>query len=240
MTPLHVRAHQDDVAPFVLLPGDPDRAAHIAERFFDDPRPINRYRQLLGFTGRYRGMPVTVQTTGMGCPSLAIVVEELVTLGARTLVRVGTCGSVGADVAPGDLVIAMASVPRDGTTAAYLQGRPYAPTADFAVTRALVEAAERSGRRHHAGLILTEDAFYATTPQDVPELAAEGVLAVEMEASALFTLGKLRGVRAGCALVASNAIGDEAFIAPETLAASVDAMVETALEAGLQLAGGAS
>lgn len=238
MAPLHVRAHQDDIAPLVLLPGDPDRAAHIAERFFEDARPINRYRQLLGFTGRYRGLPVTVQTTGMGCPSLAIVVEELITLGARTLVRVGTCGSVGADVRPGDLIVAMASVPRDGTTAMYLGGRPYAPTADFAVTRALVESAERLGRRYHAGLIQTEDAFYATTPEDVPILAAEGVLAVEMEASALFTLGKLRGVRAGCALVASNAIGDDAFLDPQVMAASVDAMVETVLEAALTLPDG--
>ncbi len=237
MTPLHVRAHQDDVAPFVLLPGDPDRARRIAERFFDAPRPITSYRQLLGFTGTYQGMPVTVQTTGMGCPSLAIVVEELIQLGARTLVRVGTCGAVASGIAAGDLVVAVSAVPRDGTSAMYLGGEPYAPTADFAVTRALVEAAERAGRSVRAGLIQTEDAFYATTPDDVPELAARGVLAVEMESSALFTLGALRGVRTGTALVASNAIGDEQFVDPEVLARAVDDMVATALEAGLALHG---
>lgn len=235
MTPLHVRARQDDVAPFVLLPGDPDRARHIAERFFDDARPINDYRQLLGFSGRYKGMPVTVQTTGMGCPSLAIVVEELIRLGARTLVRVGTCGAIAGDIAPGDLVVAVSSIPRDGTTAMYLHGQPYAPTADFTVTRALVEAAEAAGRHPFVGMIQTEDAFYATAPDDVPVLAAKGVLAVEMEASALFTLGALRGVRTGCALVASNAIGDPSFVAPDVLGRAVDAMVETALEAGLAL-----
>ncbi len=235
MTPLHVRAHQDDVAPFVLLPGDPDRARRIAERFFDDARPINTYRQLLGFSGHYKGMPVTVQTTGMGCPSLAIVVEELIQLGARTLVRVGTCGTVASGLAPGDLVVAVSSIPRDGTTATYLHGEPYAPTADFVVTRALVEAAEASGRRPAVGLIQTEDAFYATAPEDVPALATKGVLAVEMEASALFTLGALRGVRTGCALVASNAIGDPRFVDPEVLNQAVDGMVETALEAGLAL-----
>lgn len=235
MTPLHVRARQDDVAPFVLLPGDPDRARHVAERFFDDARPINTYRQLLGFSGRYKGMPVTVQTTGMGCPSLAIVAEELIQLGARTLVRVGTCGAVAGSIAPGDLVVAVSSVPRDGTTAMYLRGEPYAPTADFGVTRALVEAAEASGHRHAVGLIQTEDAFYATAPEDVPALAAKGVLAVEMEASALFTLGALRGVRTGCALVVSNAIGDPSFVDPEILGRAVDAMVETTLEAGLAL-----
>jgi purine-nucleoside phosphorylase len=236
MTPLHIRADQDDIASFVLLPGDPDRAVRIAERHFEQPRPVTSYRHLLGFTGSYRGMPVTVQTTGMGCPSLAIVVEELVMLGARTLIRVGTCGSVTSRVAPGDLVVAVASVPRDGTTAMYLEGRPYAPTADFAVTRALVEAAERAGRGYHAGLIQTEDAFYATSPEDAPRLAAQGVLAVEMEAAALFTLGALRGVRTGCALVTSNVVGDAAFLDSEALGRAVDDMVETALEAGLALA----
>lgn len=237
MAPLHVRAHQDDIAPFVLLPGDPDRARRIAETYLDGPREVNSYRHLLGYTGVYEGMPVSVQTTGMGCPSLAIVVEELLSLGARTLVRVGTCGAVARAVRPGDLVVAVSSVPRDGTTAMYLHGQPYAPTADFGVTRALVEAAERAGRRAHVGLIQTEDAFYATTPEDVPLLAARGVLAVEMEASALFTLGALRGARTGCALVASNAIGDEAFVEQKLLSEAVDAMVETALEAGLALAG---
>lgn len=235
MTPLHVHAHQDDIAPFVLLPGDPDRARRIADRFFEDARPTTSYRQLLGFTGRYKGMPVTVQTTGMGCPSLAIVVEELFQLGARTMVRVGTCGAVAADIAPGDLVVAVSAAPRDGTTAMYLAGEPYAPTADFTLTRALVEAAERAGRSARVGLVQTEDAFYATSPEDVPKLAARGILAVEMEASALFTLGALRGFRAGCALVASNAIGDDAFVDPEVLARAVDGMVETALEAGLAL-----
>ena len=235
MAPLHIRAHQDDVAPFVLLPGDPDRARRIAERFFDDARPTNSYRQLLGFTGRYKGMPVTVQTTGMGCPSLAIVVEELIQLGARTLVRVGTCGTIAEGITPGDLVVAVSAIPRDGTTAMYLRGEPYAPTADFGVTRALVEAAETAGRRLSVGLIQTEDAFYATSPEHVPELRARGVLAVEMEASALFTLGALRGVRTGCALVASNAIGDSSFVEPEVLVRAVDGMVETALEAGLAL-----
>jgi len=235
MTPLHVRARQDDIAPFVLLPGDPDRARHIADRFFEAPRPTNTYRQLLGFSGTYKGMPVTVQTTGMGCPSLAIVVEELIQLGARRLIRVGTCGTVADGIEPGDLVVAVSSIPRDGTTAMYLGGQPYAPTADFAVTRALVDAAEAAGRRLAVGLVQTEDAFYATAPEDVPALAAKGVLAVEMEASALFTLGALRSVSTGCALVASNAIGDPAFTEPAVLARAVDAMVETALEAGLTL-----
>ncbi len=233
MSQLHVQAEKDDVAPFVLLPGDPDRATFIAETFFDKPKLYNDYRQLLGYTGTYKGMPVSVQTTGMGCPSLAIVVEELVRLGAKTLVRVGTSGIISREVEPGDLIVATASVPQDGTTRMYLGGDPYAPAASFGVTRALAEAG--AGKNVHVGLIQTEDAFYATTPDDVERLEARGVLGVEMEASALFLLGKLRKVETGCALVASNYIGDPQFVEPDVLKRSVSEMVEVALGAGLAL-----
>ena len=236
MSQLHVHAERGDVADIVLLPGDPKRATFIAETFFDDPVLYTDHRGLLGYTGTYAGVRVSVQTTGMGCPSLAIVVEELVRLGAQTLVRVGTAGTVASEVDPGDLVIATASVPRDGTTRQYLDGAPYAPTADFEVTSALADAGRGAGYRPHVGLIQTEDAFYATTPEDVPRLAEQGVLAIEMEAAALFLLGKLRKVRAGCALVASNRIGDTSFVAPEVLQASVHRMVEVALEATTGLA----
>src|SRR5690606_15815060 len=129
-----------------------------------------------------------------GCPSLAIVVEECIRLGAKTLIRIGTCGAVAPQVAPGDLVIAAASVANEGTSRQYLGGANYSPTADFAVTTALANAAASNARPLHVGLIQTEDAFYATTPAGVPAMAARGVLAIEMEASALFTLGALRGV----------------------------------------------
>ena len=232
MSQLHVQAEPNEIAPFVLLPGDPDRATFIAETFFDNPKRYNDYRQLLGYTGTYKGMPVSVQTTGMGCPSLAIVVEELVRLGAKTLVRVGTSGIISREVEPGDLVVATASVPQDGTTRMYLGGDSYAPAASFAVTQALVQA---GGGKLHVGLIQTEDAFYATTPGDVERLEARGILGVEMEASALFLLGKLRKVETGCALVASNYIGDPQFVEPDMLKRSVSEMVEVALEAGLTL-----
>jgi purine-nucleoside phosphorylase len=233
MRPLHVHAEAGDVAPFVLLPGDPNRARLIAETFLGAPRPYTEYRQLLGFSGHYKGLPVSVQTTGMGCPSLAIVVEELCQLGARTLVRVGTAGIIGEGVKPGDLVVASASVPQEGTTRMYLGGDPYAPCASFEVTRALVDAA---GPEVHVGLIQTEDAFYATQPSGVARLRERGVLAIEMEASALFTLGKLRRVDTGCVLVASNYIGDPQFVDPGFLQERVLKMTEVALEAGVYLA----
>lgn len=235
MSQLHIHAESSDLADIVLLPGDPNRSKFIAETFFEDPVLYNEYRGLLGYTGTYRGVPVSVQTTGMGCPSLAIVVEELIRLGAKTLIRVGTAGIIAAEVEPGDLIVATASVPMDGTTRMYLGGQPYAPAGDHQVNAALVASARSAGYRPHVGLIQTEDAFYATSPDDVPRLAERGVLAVEMEASALFLLGKLRKVRAGCALVASNRIGDPSFVAPEVLRAAVHRMVETTLDAAVAL-----
>ncbi len=235
MSQLHIHANPADVAPFVLLPGDPNRATFIAETYLDSPRLYNEHRQLLGYTGTYRGVPVSVQATGMGCPSLAIVVEELIRLGAQTLIRVGTAGVVSQDVQPGELVVATGAVPMDGTTRQYLKGEPSSPHATFRTLQALVSAAQRSGHKHHVGTIQTEDGFYATTPEDVPELARKGILAIEMEASALFLLGQLRQVETGCILAASNAIGDERFIEPEALRDAVSRMVETALQACVDL-----
>jgi len=224
------------VAEFVLLPGDPNRASRIADAFLDDVVRYNDHRQLLGYTGTYRGLRVSVQATGMGCPSLAIVAEELIRLGATTLVRVGTAGIVSDRVVPGELIVATGSVANDGTTRQYLRGAAYAPVADHGIVRALAEAGNAAGTPPHVGLIQTEDAFYATAPDDVPELRSRGVLAIEMEASALFLIAALRGVRAGCALVASNHIGDPEFVPQSVLDAGVEAMTRMALEAGLALA----
>gem|GEM_PF-29486 len=232
---LHVRANEGAVAEYVLLPGDPNRATRIADAFLDDVVRYNEHRQLLGYTGTYRGMRVSVQATGMGCPSLAIVTEELIRLGARRLVRVGTAGIISDRVQPGELIVATSSVANDGTTRQYLRGAAYAPSADHAVVSALVAAGHAAGQPPHVGLIQTEDAFYATGPDDVPELRARGVLAIEMEASALFLIAALRGVSAGCALVASNHIGDPAFVPQAVLDAGVEAMTRMALEAGLAL-----
>lgn len=224
------------MAEFVLLPGDPNRATRIADTFLDDVVRYNDHRQLLGYTGTYRGQRVSVQATGMGCPSLAIVTEELIRLGATRLVRVGTAGIVSDHVRPGELIVATGSVANDGTTRQYLRGAAYAPVADHGIVRALEDAGHAAGTPPHVGLIQTEDAFYATTPDDVPELRSRGVLAIEMEASALFLIAALRGVRAGCALVASNHIGDPQFVPQSVLDAGVEAMTRMTLEAGLALA----
>lgn len=238
MSQLHIRAQPGEVAPIVLLPGDPDRATLVAEHFFDSPSRYTEYRHMYGYTGTYKGVKVSVQATGMGCPSLAITAEELVRLGARTLIRIGTSGAVAQHVRPGHLVIANASIANEGTSRQYLKGQPYSAVADFEVTRALADAAAGSSFQTHVGLIQTDDAFYAVGPDDVPAMAERGVLAVEMEASALFLIGKLRKVRTGCMLVASNNIGDSSFVEKSVLDGAVLEMIRTTLDACVKLAEG--
>ncbi len=233
-SPIHIRAQPGDVARIVLLPGDPGRATRAAERL-DDARCYNEFRGLLGYTGTYRGTPVSVQTTGMGGPSAAIVVEELAMLGAKTLIRIGTCGGTRPDIHPTDLIVATAACPLDGTSRQYLGGDPYAPAAAFRVVAALVEACRRGGVRHHAGLIATEDALYAVTPGWAETWSSRGVLAQEMEASVILTVAALRGLEAGCLLTVSNSAGRHERLADDELLPAIDRMIEVALEAAVAL-----
>ena len=238
MPQIHLRAEEGDYAPLVLLPGDPNRARRIAERFDEGTvRQVNEHRGMLGFTGTYRGVPVSVQTSGMGTPSLSIVVEELLRLGARRFIRVGTCGGIAAGLRTGDLVVATASCPVDGTTHTYLHGEPYAPAADFALTRALVDAAAAAGVEAQTGLIASVDVFY-NTDDDYPKRWRErGVLAFEMEASALFYLAARAGAQAACALTVSDVLSEEvtteeSYLPLEELDRAIDRMIDVALAAG--------
>jgi DeoD family purine-nucleoside phosphorylase len=232
VTPVHVRAEPGDFAESVLLPGDPRRATYIAETFFDDARLVTEERGLLGYTGVYDGRPVSVQTTGMGCPSAAIVTEELIQLGAKNLLRVGTCGGYHPEMELGDLVIATAAAPQDGTVSSLTRGVPYAPAAHFDLVHAAYHAAKESGRKRFLGQIVSADLFY--DPEEDPQSLwhALGVLAVEMEAAAIFTISAMRGARAGCLLTVSNVIGPGkgAYIGEEALKNAVDNMLGLALE----------
>lgn len=238
MPQIHLRAEEGDYAPLVLLPGDPNRARRISERF--DPgsvRQVNEHRALYGFTGTYGGVPVSVQTSGMGTPSLSIVVEELLRLGARRLVRVGTCGGIAEGLRTGDLVIATAACPVDGATSTYLHGDPYAPAADFDLTRALVDAAAAAGVEAQTGLVASVDVFYNPDDDYAKRWRDRGVLAFEMEASALFFLAARSGVQAACALTVSDVLSEEvtteeSYLPLEELDRAIDRMIDVALAAG--------
>ena len=237
MPQLHLHAEAGDYAPTVLLPGDPNRARTISERFdAGSARLVNDHRGMLGFTGTFNGQPVSVQTSGMGTPSLSIVVEELLRLGATRLIRVGTCGGIGRGIRTGDLVVATGACPTDGATATYLHGEAYAPVPDFDLTRALVESAERQSIPVRTGLVASVDVFYNPDADYAQRWRDRGVLAFEMEASALFYLAARNGVQAACALVVSDVLSEEvtseeSYLAPDALAASVDRMIDLALGA---------
>jgi purine-nucleoside phosphorylase len=232
--PIHIRAEVGDVANIVLLPGDPARASQAAQRL-DSSRCYNKNRGLLGYTGAFKGMTVSVQTTGMGGPSAAIVVEELALLKASCVIRIGTCGATRDDIQAGDLVIATAAVPLDGTSRQYIGGEPFAPAATHRVVRALVDAAHQADVTHHIGPVATEDALYVVTQGWRKTWAARGVLAQEMEASAIFTVAALRGLEAGCILVASNTAGQHERMPDEELSKAEDRMIDVALDACLRL-----
>ena len=250
MPQIHLRAERGDYAPLVLMPGDPGRATMMAgllDGGVDNARLVNKHRSLLGYTGTYHEKPVSIQTSGIGTPSFSIVMEELLMLGVTRFIRTGTCGGIGKGLRTGDVVVATASVPMDGSTRTYLHGDPYAPVADFELTRALVDTARAKGIEPNPGLIQSVDVFYNPDTDYASKMRSRGVIAVEMEASALFYLaareqGLGRDVRGACILTVSDTLikDDDVvgadYMALEDLEKATTKMIEIALEAGTSLA----
>lgn len=230
--PIHVRANQGDYADACLLPGDPLRAKYIAETFLEDVVQRNAERGMLGYTGTYRGTPVSVQSSGMGCPSAAIVIEELVQLGVTKIVRVGTCGGLQPGMTMGELIVALSAAPADSTSIHYVLGEPHAPTADFGLVHEAVHQARQLGKPVRVGPVVSSDIFYQPDPGLAGRWSERGILAVEMEAAVLFTLGALRKIQAGCLLTVSDVVVEGEFvrITDEELRAAVDQMTELALQ----------
>ena len=187
-----------DVAEYVFLPGDPGRAEKIAS-FFDEAKKVSEYRGFVTYTGKTGRVPVSVTSTGIGCPSACIVVEELVKIGAKTVIRVGTTGSIQENLDSGDIVIATAATRTDGATKAYVPSE-YPAVASPEVVSALTKAAEKLGVKYRLGSVWTSDAFYAEGMDFVNMWNKAGVLSVEMECSGIFTIASLRGIRAGAIL----------------------------------------
>jgi DeoD family purine-nucleoside phosphorylase len=223
MPQIHLHAEPGDYAPVVLLPGDPNRATRIAARFdggLEASRLVTSHRGLLGYTGTVDGVPVSVQTTMMGTPTTSIVVEELLMLGAMTFIRVGTTGGFPG-TAIGDAVVALAAAANTGVGPVLGGGEATAPTADFEVVLALVEAARAAGLTCHVGPVVTGDYFYDPSPGGSGRWGRRGYISAEMETAALYLISmreraKGRPVRAGCILTVSDVIRD-----PATEAAAV-------------------
>jgi DeoD family purine-nucleoside phosphorylase len=230
--PIHLRGEPGDYAEACLLPGDPLRAKYIAETYLADVSQVNSERGLLGYTGRWDGKPVSVQGTGMGCPGATIVFEELIQLGEKRLLRVGTCGGLQPDHALGDLIVALTAVPADSTASHLVGGEPHCPTASWELIHEAVHVAKTSDQKLRVGPIVSSDLFYNPDEGQYERWSKRGILAVEMEASALFTVGALRGVQTGCLLTVSDIVVEGEFvrISDDELLAAVDRMTRIALE----------
>lgn len=202
---LHIDAQPGDIAPTVLMPGDPLRAKWAAETFLDEVRQVTTQRGMLGFTGQWNGHPVTIQGSGMGMASLSIYASELIRdYGASRLIRIGSCGAMQPHVALRDVVLAQTASAVSTPSATILRELRFAPCADWGLLRAAAHAAEARGTPHHVGGIYSSDSFYDERTDLTDQLVRHGTLAVEMEAAELYTLAARHGVKALAVLTVSD------------------------------------
>ena len=233
----HIGLARADVGDYVLAPGDPFRTPLIAKHL-EDAKEVGFSREYRTFTGKVEGVPVSAMSTGMGGPSVAIGVEELHELGVHTVLRVGTCGGLQPGVKVGDLVIALASVRSEGTSDGYVP-REYPAVASLHMVNALVEAAETAKAPYHVGIMRSVDALYSDLVPDKmprPDLRLEldmwtkaGVIGNDMEASTLYVVSRIRGMRAGtiCLCVDEVGAGEIHHLDPSYM----DRMVSVAVDA---------
>ncbi len=236
----HIGLGPGELAEYILLPGDPDRTARIATRL-DSIEGEHRHREFASVTGTYRGQRISIVSTGIGTDNVEIVVAEVLAITERpTFIRVGSCGALQPEIAPGDLVITSGAVRLEATTS-YFVHEAYPAVAHHEAVVALIEAAERLGQRAHVGVTATAPGFYGAQGRPIPqlpirypdlaeEMARQRVLNFEMEASALLVLAGLAGCRAGvvCAVYAQRITGE--FPDGERMERAEAACVETGLE----------
>ena len=218
------------------MPGDPLRAKWIAETFLEDARCYSEVRGMLGFTGTWRGHRVSVQGSGMGQPSMSIYANELLKeYAVSTVIRVGSCGALTEKVAVRDVVLASGACTDSSMNAIRFEGLDYAPVADFGLLRSAYDVAQGLTLEHavHVGLIFSSDSFYSPRPELVGRMVDYGVLAVEMEASALYTLAAQYGARALCICTVSDHIVTGEETTSQEREQTFGAMIEIALGAAL-------
>jgi purine-nucleoside phosphorylase len=229
---IHIGAAPGDIAPRVLMPGDPLRAKWIAEEFLTDATCYSTVRNMFGFTGTYQGVPVSVQGSGMGQPSAAIYTHELINdYGVNTLIRVGTCGSISDSLRLRDVIAANgASTDSAMNRARFDNLIDYAPVADFGLLRTAVDVAARRGVEMRVGPVLAADAFYTDRPDLFERLADYGVLAVEMESAALYTIAARFRARALTLLTVSDNIRTGEATTAQERQETFAQMIEIALD----------
>lgn len=229
---IHIGAEKGDIAPTVLMPGDPYRAKWAAETFLKDARCINQVRGMLGFTGTWNGHPVTIQGSGMGMPSLSIYANELIQdYDVQTLIRIGSCGGMQDHVGIRDVILAMTASTLSTPSRGIFKELNFAPCADYGLLAAAHDAAKAKGVPTHVGGIYSSDVFYDERPDLNEQMKRHGILGVEMEAAELYNLAARHGRRALAVLTVSDHLITHEALPAEDRERSFGDMVEIALAA---------
>lgn len=233
---IHIGAKKGEIADTILLPGDPLRAKFIAENYFENVVQYNEVRGMYGFTGTYKGKRISVQGTGMGVPSISIYVNELIQeYDVKTLIRVGTCGSMQDDVHIRDVILAQGATTDSQVNRMVFGGIDYAPLAHFELLKNAYEIAREKGLTTHVGNVFTSDSFYRDNGRETNELLARyNVIAVEMETSALYTLAAKYNRRALSILTVSDHVFTGEQTTSEERQTSFQQMMELALETAMK------
>ena len=232
---VHIAAKNGEIADTVLLPGDPKRAKWIAENFLENAVCYTDIRGMLGFTGTYKGKRISVQGTGMGIPSMSIYITELMKdYGVKTLIRVGSAGSYQEDVKIRDIVVALSTSTDSNINNRRFKGASFAPTVNFDLLSKVLKTAEEKNIKIKAGNILTSDEFYNDDPTYFKKWAAFGVLAVEMETAALYTLASKYKAKALSILTISDSLVSPEITSSEEREKTFNEMIELALETAVK------
>ena len=231
---IHIGAKPGDIAETVLMPGDPYRAKWAAETFLKAPKLVNEVRGMLGFTGTYKGAPVTIHGSGMGMPSLSIYANELIRdYGAKTLIRIGSCGGMQPHVKLRDIIIAMTASSLSTPSSGIFKELNFAPCADYGLLSAAVAEAQGKDVGLHVGGIYSSDVFYDERPDLNEQMVRHGILGVEMEAAELYNLAARYRVRALAVLTVSDHLQTGEALPSDQREKSFGDMVEIALNAAL-------
>jgi purine-nucleoside phosphorylase len=231
MATAHINAAPGDYADTVLMPGDPLRAQYIAEHFLDDARRVNDVRNMWGFTGSYRGRPVSVQGHGMGIPSASIYTEELIThFGVKRVIRVGSCGTTHPDVQLRDIVIAMGASTDSGVNRMRFGGYDLAALASFGLVEKAVAAARAAGVRYHVGNLFSADLFYTPDTDMFETMAKYNVYGIEMEAAGIFPIAAENDAEALAICTVSDDIPNSKHLTSDERATTFDEMIRIALD----------
>lgn len=234
MATAHIKAKQGQIAETILLPGDPLRAKYIAENFLENIEQFNDVRNVLGFTGTYKGKKVSVMGTGMGIPSIGIYAHELISeYGVKNLIRIGSCGSYQEDVKIRDVIIASGASTNSNFASQFKLSGTFSAIPNYDLMEKAIKTSRKTGKKVHIGNILSSDIFYNDTPDEWKKWANLGVLAVEMEAFGLYMTANALKANALCILTVSDSLVTHEATSSEEREKSFNDMVEIALESVL-------